>query len=112
MATTEKYNGWTNYETWNVALWIGNEEGSYTYWQEAARDTWDNTEADGNFTRNELAILNLSKRLKSELDDDMEEMGVPKLTGFYADLLNAALSEVNWYEIAEHMIEELGPVVV
>ena len=23
------YNGWTNWETWNVALWIGNEEPIY-----------------------------------------------------------------------------------
>lgn len=28
------YNGWSNYETWNVKLWIDNEEGSYDYWRE------------------------------------------------------------------------------
>lgn len=31
---TEKYNGWKNYQTWNVALWIQNDYGLYT----AARD--------------------------------------------------------------------------
>ena len=27
--TETSYNGWTNYETWNVALWVNNDEGSY-----------------------------------------------------------------------------------
>jgi hypothetical protein len=26
-ADEQGYNGWSNYETWNVALWIDNDEG-------------------------------------------------------------------------------------
>jgi hypothetical protein len=29
------YNGWENYETWNVALWINNDEGLYNIAREA-----------------------------------------------------------------------------
>ena len=29
--TDKGYNGWSNYETWNVALWIQNDEGLYEF---------------------------------------------------------------------------------
>ncbi|MEA2018517.1 MAG: hypothetical protein U9N59_08715 [Campylobacterota bacterium] len=29
MKTNDKYLGWTNYETWNVILWINNSEEFY-----------------------------------------------------------------------------------
>ena len=32
--TDRTYNGWTNYETWNVVLWIENDEGIYTFIRE------------------------------------------------------------------------------
>jgi hypothetical protein len=106
--TKKEYNGWHNYETWCVNLWLGNDEGSYNYWRERAQEAWDNAEAERNFTRDERATLDLSDTLKSEIDDDAEDNGaLPKLEGLYADLLNAALSEVNWHEIAEHMIEDV-----
>lgn len=32
--TDTEYNGWENYKTWNVALWINNDEGLYNLAQQ------------------------------------------------------------------------------
>lgn len=108
-ATDKTYNGWTNYETWNVALWKDNDEGSYSYWQEVAQEIYDDAEAGQVLTRDEEAAQALAERLKDEYEDAMHEMlkTANQQSSMWADLLGAALSEVNWDEIASGMIEEV-----
>ena len=33
----ERYNGWKNFQTWNVALWLQNDEGLYSLAKRAMR---------------------------------------------------------------------------
>lgn len=110
MTTTDKtYNGWTNYETWNVKLWMDNDAGSDQYYRDMAQEVYDDSEATKTFTRDERATLDLSDRLKSEYEDSaqtmLEEAG--RECSVWADLIGAALSEVNWHEIATHFIDEV-----
>lgn len=108
-----RYNGWVNYETWNVALWLGNEQGSDSYWREAAQEAWDDSaelsavaRMTGNepFTREEKATMRLADRLK----DEMEEANpLASDASMWSDLLSAALCEVNWRDIAEHYIADV-----
>lgn len=104
-----RYNGWTNYETWAVALWLDNEQGSYNHWRERAQEAYNEAEAGKHYasqTREDAAKIALCDELKQWHEDYCEESGIDdKLGGtVFADLMNAALGEVNWYEIAEHYL--------
>ena len=99
----KKYNGWTNYETWCVNLWMSNDQGSDEYYREMAEETYKQSSADGSFTRAERATLDLMRRLKDEFEEAQPELGC----SMWSDLLNAAMSEVNWYEIASHYIADV-----
>lgn len=83
------YNGWTNYETWAVKLWMDNDQGLYNMFREwtAESETYE-----------------LSERIKDFFEEENPLNEMP--SGVYHDLLNAALSEVNWYEIAENLKED------
>jgi len=37
MKVKQNYNGWHNRATWNVALWLGNDEGLYNAARELTR---------------------------------------------------------------------------
>lgn len=108
------YNGWTNYETWAVKLWIDNEEPSYRYWRETTREVWDECEEGGNAfldTQEQRAQSMLAERLKDELDSqadvEIHVSGCKVEASFYNDLMNAALGEVNWHEIAKSMFDDM-----
>jgi len=99
------YEGWKNYETWAVKLWLDNEEGSSRYWADATREAWENAEAETPFTRSERARHDLADQLKDEIDQNMPEAITEAVDGtLYSDLLNAALGEVCWQEIADAML--------
>lgn len=103
----EKYNGWTNYETWAVKLWMDNDEGSYLYWKERAQETFDNAKAGDAYatqTREQAATYELSEQLKDEHNDNNP---CEESNNVYTDLMRAALDSVNWYEIAESLLEDV-----
>ena len=99
----EGYNGWENYETWAINLWIGNDEGEYEYWRDTAKKILKEEGGD----RKE-AKYTLASELKDHFEENAEEVLKEewKVSAF-SDLLRAALSEVNWSEIAEAQLEEI-----
>lgn len=101
------YNGWKNYETWVVKLWLDNEEPSWRYWEERTKTVCTEAEDREFWTAEKDAAIQLSKELEDTIDEGMPEELQRQVDGtFYADLLNAALSEVDWREIADAMIED------
>lgn len=103
MTDDKTYNGWSNYESWCVALWLDNEESTQRYWHEATQAAYDNASADNVFTREERASWDLAKRLQEEMEEAAPDLGA----SMWSDLLNAALSEVDWVEIAESWLSEV-----
>jgi hypothetical protein len=85
MTTDTKYNGWTNYATWRVHLEIF--------------DCQYNCESfDLNQNQYDLS-LNI-KDYATELIEATSNEGLAR------DYALAFISDVDWYEIAGHMIEE------
>ncbi|MFX6019113.1 hypothetical protein ABTF08_19745, partial [Acinetobacter baumannii] len=64
MPNHKEYNGHYNYETWNLALWIDNDQGTHEYWREYTRDVWDHSECGDVLSRAEEAVKTLETALK------------------------------------------------
>ena len=81
------YNGWTNWATWNVALWVDNREEYY-------------------FARVETAEM--VKKWTAEAVEDFVRTIFPEGTPDMADgvMMVDGLDAVNYEEITEHWNEE------
>ena len=110
MSEDQTYNGWKNYPTWNVALWIDNERNLYEESRGVARNLvtiapQDENTVSGIWTADQTAKYRLADFLKLWVTDDL----APDLgASFAADLLGYALGEVDWEEIASSILEEIN----
>lgn len=81
MSESTGYNGYSNYETWLVSLWLNND-----------RLTYDALEA--------IRAEDASVRSKAErLEELVQELYEFEPVGLIADFVNAALGRVDWVEI-------------
>lgn len=88
-----RYNGWKNYETWAVKLWLDNDHYDlYHEWLEDAKKQKDNQDH--------------TRILADIIKEWIEENNPLNTANLYADLLNAALSVVDYREIAESLVNE------
>lgn len=87
------YNGYVNYQTWAVSLWLDNDYGSYTYYVERAEELIESNDGDI-----EQAHHDLASKIENDHDNPIE-------TGVYSDLLTHALGNVDWHGVAESFIE-------
>jgi hypothetical protein len=97
-----KYNGWSNYETWNWKLWMDND-GDDERLNEEIGYLMDRFESDLG-----VVVSSFSELLQADCDAAMEQMDLPTC-GPFADILGAGISNINWHEIAEHMVDDYEP---
>ena len=99
----KKYNGWTNYETWCVNLWITNEQSSDSYWMDRASEILEDC-LGGPDVQDGLdqARFDLADELKEHFNSTMPELGCT----VWSDLMTTSLQEVDWDEIAQHYVED------
>jgi len=89
------YNGYTNYQTWAVSLWLDNEEGIYKHVRNVAKRIQSEHGTEALY------------KLESWLKEFVESRNpLADTASMYADILNNALAWVDYREIAENILSE------
>lgn len=89
----QKYNGYTNYETWVTSLWIDNDQKLNEELKEIC------------------AVAELAEEPKSYLADSLKEWieeiyASTEMEVLLKELLKSAMENINWIEIANMYIDE------
>ena len=97
ITNTNKYNGWTNYETWLCNLWFENYDFT------DLMHMFDGCEDKGD-------ILNVIEDvIKNDVEDYvMAELRSSDTSGFIQDMLNSAIQEIDYRDIAEHYVDDVA----
>lgn len=82
-----EFNGWTNWETWCVNLWLDNDQGTQS----------EVSEIVANATNRYVA----ADRVKEFTNECVFGFGDEVPATLATDLVSGALSEVNWEEIVD-----------
>ena len=111
------YQGWTNYETWTVNLYMENDAGDAARWLEDAKAALADAEpqyatADPSrvlFTARENAVFALAETMRDECGEELgrcfELLGGAE--SVMAQLLTGAVGSVEWREVAKHWIDKI-----
>lgn len=89
VARCVRLNGFANYPTWIVALWLDNSQDSQRFWAEYAKAV----------RRHADPLRVLAEKLKEA------HASVP-FPAVYGDLLSYALDQVDWHELASHLLAD------
>lgn len=81
------YQGWKNHPTWLVWVWIENDAGLYEHCQELKAESQD--------------VREIADNLKQLIEE-----AKPELEGIFSDLIDSALAEVSWREIAINLLQD------
>jgi len=103
----DKYNGWSNWETWNAALWWGEANWDDHLLEQVRQEAEDREiadEADWN-----SLVHWTGETLRGMFDEMFVDDIYSRLTsaGPAQDAIGMYMASVNWDEIASHLVEEV-----